>query len=112
MFQPPCCQRDSRLDHLSRLHRPIPTSTWTDSPDDPAVVDAEDFPSFVEAANEQMANLWKDDRRVQVVRLTIQLAKMLGDPATAGLVYYPAIFFQLSDIISYLGQLVYDRLGR
>ena len=109
--------KDARLENLERLHKLASpsSSSWLDGGNDPSTpsstIDASDFPAFVEALNDQLAQLWKDDKRVQVVRLTIQVAKMLGDPSNAGLVYYPAMFFQLTDIISYLGQLVYDRLG-
>ncbi len=70
------------------------------------------FSSFVDLANEHLAKLWKDDQRVQVIKLSIQFAKMLGEPKESLPEHYPCMFFQLVDLISYFGQLIYDRLGK
>ncbi len=36
---------------------------------------------------------------------------MLAEPDPHALTYYPAMFFALADLVTYFGQLVYDRLG-
>lgn len=37
---------------------------------------------------------------------------MLAEPDPQALTYYPAMFFALADLVTYFGQLVYDRLGK
>ena len=39
-----------------------------------------DFLNFVELVNNQLAKHWMDDKRVPVIKLTIQVAKMLAEP--------------------------------
>ena len=73
-------------------------------------LDQNAFINFVEMLNNQLAKYWKDDERVSVVKLVIQVAKMLGDPDTENAAFYPSLFFLLSDLITYFGHLVYDRL--
>jgi hypothetical protein len=67
-----------------------------------------DFFDFVELCKCQLAKYWKDDQRVHVVKMTIQLAKMLSSQKLNN--FFPTLFFLASDVISYFGQLVYDRL--
>ena len=62
----------------------------------------------MEVCNNQLAKYWKDEQKVEVVRMTIQFAKMLSD--TDQLHIYPTKFFLVTDLVSYFGQLVYDRL--
>ena len=38
-----------------------------------------EFAPFVASINERLATLWKDDRKVRVLRLAVQVAKMMGD---------------------------------
>lgn len=72
-------------------------------------VTATDFFDFMDACNGQLAQYWKDDQRVQVVKMTIQLSKMLS-PEKPHDSFYPTLFFLVTDVISYFGELVYDRL--
>ncbi len=46
------------------------------------VVDRSTFINFVELLNNQLAKYWKDDQRVSVVKLVIQVAKMLAEPGS------------------------------
>ncbi len=75
----------------------------------------------MEVITERLARLWNDDKRVEVMRLAVQLGKMSGDPppaladlqsSEAALLHYPATFFQLTDAIGYFGSLVHGRLGK
>lgn len=40
------------------------------------------FSNFVESLTNHLAKLWKDDQRVAVVKLVIQVAKMLAEPGS------------------------------
>lgn len=93
-------------------------------------LDPKQFAKFVEIANNQLAKHWMDDKRVEVVKLVIQVSKWLGlsgldifidfkfthhsdlFPDKTIQSFYPCLFFQLSDLITYFGQMVYDRLGK
>jgi hypothetical protein len=43
-------------------------------------LDRSSFPNFVELLNNQLAKYWKDDQRVAVVKLVIQIVKILSEP--------------------------------
>ena len=71
-------------------------------------LERQDLFDFFELCNDQLSRFWKDDQRVQVVKMTIQLSKMLAPERFTTL--YPTIYFLVTDVISYFGRLVYDRL--
>ena len=96
-----------------------------------------DLVNFVDLLNNQLAKHWKDDKRLPVINLTLQISKMMGEPGlrivwhdwfgdlflhilfrcfsllvAPWISYYPCLFFLLSDLVTYFGQLVYDRLGK
>ena len=65
---------------------------------------------LAELINNQLARHWLDDKRVQVVRLAVQVAKMIGEPDPKSMRFYPAVFAMLIELVDYFGQLIYDRL--
>ena len=44
------------------------------------LLDRNEFVNFVELLNNQLAKYWKDDQRVAVVKLVIQIVKILANP--------------------------------
>lgn len=71
----------------------------------------QEFLLFVEACNHQLVRYWQEDQRVHVVKTTIQLTKSLSlSESTTPLKMYPLVFFLVTDLVSYFGRLVYDRL--
>ena len=43
-------------------------------------LDRSSFLNFIELLNNQLAKYWKDDQRVSVVKLVIQIVKLLSEP--------------------------------
>ena len=43
-------------------------------------LDRSSFLNFVDLLNNQLAKYWKDDQRVAVVKLVIQIVKILSEP--------------------------------
>ena len=74
-------------------------------------LDKTGFVEFIEILTNQLAKYWKDEQKVAVVKLTIQAAKMLAEPSKDKS-SYPAMFILLSDLVSYFGKLVFDRLSK
>ena len=82
-----------------------------------------ELPEFRELLISQLARFWKDGDKVAVIKLSIQAAKVLSVPEAlmpdvkgdksigASLSAYPAVFFMVADVMTYFGNLVYDRLG-
>ena len=69
-----------------------------------------EFTHFMDTCSNQLSNFWNGDQRVQVVKLTIQLSKMLSESNTDSSSSFELAFFAIADIISFFGQLVFDRL--
>ncbi|TRY63417.1 hypothetical protein TCAL_02649 [Tigriopus californicus] len=69
------------------------------------------FGDFLDLVTHQLSNYWTEDKRVQVLRLVIQIAKILGDMDKSGLSGYPAFFFQITEVLVFFGRLVYDRIA-
>ena len=69
-----------------------------------------EFSTFMETCTEELSKCWKDDQRVQVVKLSIQLATMLASADDFLSSDFDRVFFAVTDILSFFGQLVYDRL--
>lgn len=67
------------------------------------------FTVLVGKMHDQLLVHWREDQRVQALKLIIQAAKLLGD-TTVSLRSFPSRFFLLADFINRFGQLVYDRL--
>ena len=72
------------------------------------MISQSEFTHFMDTCSNQLSNYWKDDQRVQVVKLTIQLSKMLSNSKADS--SFELTFFAITDIISFFGQLVFDRL--
>lgn len=68
------------------------------------------FLAFADELDNQLARMWKDDQRTAVIRTVIQVAELLEDPGRVSAQFYPAMFFLLSDLVTYFGQLIHDRL--
>ena len=73
------------------------------------VSSASEFSSFMETCTEQLSKCWKDDQRVQVVKLAIQLASMWASDEDMN-DCFDLVFFSTTDVLSFFGKLVYDRL--
>ena len=72
----------SRLDYLESLESGVQkrTSKFLGLTDNTASLDRNSFQNFVELLNNQLAKYWKDDQRVAVVKLVIQIVKLLSEP--------------------------------
>ena len=72
----------SRLDYLESLESGVQkrTSKFLGLTDNAASLDRSSFQNFVELLNNQLAKYWKDDQRVAVVKLVIQIVKLLSEP--------------------------------
>ena len=73
----------------------------------------QEFMLFIEACNQHLSKCWLEDHRVQVVKTAIQLAKMMApeeDEVTVNDLFQ-TIFFSVTDLITFFGKLVYDRLA-
>ena len=72
----------SRLDYLESLESGVQkrTSKFLGLTDNTASLDRSSFQNFVELLNNQLAKYWKDDQRVAVVKLVIQIVKLLSEP--------------------------------
>ena len=75
-------------------------------------VTQQEFLIFMEACNQHVDKCWLEDHRVQVVKTAIQLAKMLApEEEMSNLAdVYQCIYFSVTDLISFFGKMVYDRL--
>ena len=69
-----------------------------------------EFSTFMERCTEELSKCWKDDQRVQVVKISIQLSTMLASADDYLNSDFDRVFFAVTDILSFFGQLVYDRL--
>lgn len=56
------------------------TSNFLGTTETTGLLDRNEFVSFVELLNNQLAKYWKDDQRVAVVKLVIQIVKILATP--------------------------------
>ena len=63
---------------------------------------------FFDSCNNKLCTLWKDDHRVQVVKMVVQLSKMLSPDDISML--YPKLFFLITDCLTHFGKLVYERI--
>ena len=72
----------ARLDFLESLESGVTrrTSKFLGLADTAGHLDRSSFQSFVELLNNQLAKYWKDDQRVAVVKLVIQIVKLLSEP--------------------------------
>ena len=73
-----------------------------------------EFGEFTDLLISKLALHWKAEDRVSAVNLVVQAAKILTIPSemsTSNVSNYPAAFFLVTDITSYFGNLVHDRLG-
>ena len=70
------------MDFLESLESGVQkrTSKFLGLSDTAGTLDRNSFPNFIELLNNQLAKYWKDDQRVAVVKLVIQIVKLLSEP--------------------------------
>ena len=56
------------------------TSNFLGATEPTGLLNRNEFVNFVELLNNQLAKYWKDDQRVAVVKLVIQIVKILANP--------------------------------
>ena len=71
-------------------------------------IDESEITGFFDSCNNKLCTLWKDDHRVQVVKMVVQLSKMLSPDSISRL--YPKLFFLITDCLTHFGKLVYERI--
>ena len=59
-------------------------------------LERQELMNFFELCNDQLSRFWKDDQRVQVVKMAIQLSKMLSPDSMTTL--FPTIYFLVTDV--------------
>lgn len=78
-------------------------------------INQQEFMLFMEACNQHLSKCWLEDHRVQVVKTAIQLAKMLAPEEDVSVMtvddVFQTIYFSVTDLISFFGKMVYDRLA-
>ena len=121
-IQPPLhdllLNRLNKSDSTSVLNTPEARLDWLESNHNGAAeipidgVTKQDFVMFMEACNQHLDRCWIEDQRVQVVKTAIQLAKMLAPEEELSDVQdvYQCIYFSVTDLITFFGKMVYDRL--
>ena len=80
----------ARLDFLESLESGVQkrTSKFLGLSDTAGCLDRSSFQNFVELLNNQLAKYWKDDQRVAVVKLVIQIVKLLSEPGEHSLKFF------------------------
>ena len=73
-------------------------------------ISQQEYVTRLHRLNEDIANAWLNEDRVNALKLCVKVAKLLGDTNTGK--FYPVLFVLVTEIIETVGRLVYDRILR
>jgi len=67
-----------------------------------------EYENHIKTLESDMMKAWKNDERVQTLKIAIQLAKLLADTNVPA--FYPFMFVMVTDVLDKFGNLVFERL--
>ena len=73
-------------------------------------ISQQEYVTRLHRLNEDIANAWLNEDRVNALKLCVKVAKLLGDTNTGK--FYPVLFVLVTEVIETVGRLVYDRILR
>ena len=95
-------QMDSNFSNPPPFGNPTARLEWLEMHLNDSIVkrsgslERQELMNFFELCNDQLSRFWKDDQRVQVVKMAIQLSKMLSPDSMTTL--FPTIYFLVTDV--------------
>ena len=73
-------------------------------------ISQQEYVTRLHRLNEDIANAWLAEDRVNALKLCVKVAKLLGDTKVGK--FYPVLFVLVTEVIETVGRLVYDRILR
>ena len=67
-----------------------------------------EYENHIKTLENDMLTAWKNDERVQTLKIAIQLAKLLADTSVPS--FYPSMFVMVTDVLGKFGNMVFERL--
>lgn len=79
-----------------------------DVSNDKVEMSQKEYENHIKKLESDMMTAWKNDERVQTLKIAIQLAKLLADTNVPA--FYPFMFVMVTDVLDKFGNLVFERL--
>jgi len=73
-------------------------------------ISQQEYVTRLHRLNEDIANAWLNEDRVNSLKLCVKVAKLLGETNSGK--FYPVLFVLVTEVIETVGRLVYDRILR